>query len=382
METKKMVMIPGPTPVVKSIQEQMGREMQAFGDPRFVADYRKLIADLAKLLNCSGKTFPLAGTGTLAMEMAIANTTKRGDSILIVSHGFFGDRFIEICEKKGLDIDVLSAEWGTTIPLETIEAKLREKKYAAITVSHVDTSTGVRADIEEIGKMIEKTSPETVYIVDGVAATGGEYADVDRMKIDILFTGSQKAFGVCPGMFILWASKKALERRKALGSIPEYYVDFEKWIPIMDEPSKYFATPAVNLVWAMQEATRIIEEEGYKARYERHKKNAEAMQKALESMGFTILAEKEHRAVTLSNLIYPEGVDDVKFRNTMFEEGMTVAGGLAAYAGKMFRLGHMGNIDINDEVAVLGIIERGPIRCGVKVELGKAVGIYMTEMMK
>ena len=183
-------------------------------------------------------------------------------------------------------------------------------------------------------------------------------------------------------MFILWASKKALERRKALGSIPEYYVDFEKWIPIMDEPSKYFATPAVNLVWAMQEATRIIEEEGYKARYERHKKNAEAMQKALESMGFTILAEKEHRAVTLSNLIYPEGVDDVKFRNTMFEEGMTVAGGLAAYAGKMFRLGHMGNIDINDEVAVLGIIERGLIRCGVKVELGKAVGIYMTEMMK
>ena len=382
METKKMVMIPGPTPVVKSIQEQMGREMQAFGDPRFVADYRKLIADLAKLLNCSGKTFPLAGTGTLAMEMAIANTTKRGDSILIVSHGFFGDRFIEICEKKGLDIDVLSAEWGTTIPLDTIEDKLREKKYAAITVSHVDTSTGVRADIEEIGKMIEKTSPETVYIVDGVAATGGEYADVDRMKIDILFTGSQKAFGVCPGMFILWASKKALERRKALGSIPEYYVDFEKWIPIMDEPSKYFATPAVNLVWAMQEATRIIEEEGYKARYERHKKNAEAMQKALESMGFTILAEKEHRAVTLSNLIYPEGVDDVKFRNTMFEEGMTVAGGLAAYAGKMFRLGHMGNIDINDEVAVLGIIERGLIRCGVKVELGKAVGIYMTEMMK
>lgn len=382
METKKMVMIPGPTPVVKSIQEQMGREMQAFGDPRFVADYRKLIADLAKLLNCSGKTFPLAGTGTLAMEMAIANTTKRSDSILIVSHGFFGDRFIEICEKKGLDIDVLSAEWGTTIPVETIEAKLREKKYAAITVSHVDTSTGVRADIEEIGKMIEKTSPETVYIVDGVAATGGEYADVDRMKIDILFTGSQKAFGVCPGMFILWASKKALERRKALGSIPEYYVDFEKWIPIMDEPSKYFATPAVNLVWAMQEATRIIEEEGYKARYERHKKNAEAMQKALESMGFTILAEKEHRAVTLSNLIYPEGVDDVKFRNTMFEEGMTVAGGLAAYAGKMFRLGHMGNIDINDEVAVLGIIERGLIRCGVKVELGKAVGIYMAEMMK
>ena len=107
METKKMVMIPGPTPVVKAIQEQMGRETQAFGDPRFVADYRELIADLGQLLNCSGKTFPLAGTGTLAMEMAIANTTKRGDSVLIVSHGFFGDRFIDICQRKGLDVDVL-----------------------------------------------------------------------------------------------------------------------------------------------------------------------------------------------------------------------------------------------------------------------------------
>ena len=382
MLTKKMVMIPGPTPVVKSIQDQMGREIQAFGDPRFVADYRGLISDLGRLLNCSGKTFPLAGTGTLAMEMAIANTTKRGDSVLIISHGFFGDRFIDICKRKELDVDVLASEWGTTVPLADIEAKLREKKYAAMTVSHVDTATGVRADIEEIGKIIDLVSPETVYIVDGVAATGGEFADVDGMKIDILFTGSQKAFGVSPGMFILWAGEKALVRRKELGTIPEYYVDFEKWIPIMDEPSKYFATPAVNLVWAMKEATKIIFEEGYKERYERHKKNAEAMQKALESMGFAILAEKDHRAVTLSNLIYPDGVEDGVFRNTLYEEGITVAGGLGAYAGKMFRLGHMGNIDINDEVAVLGVIERALIRCGVSVEPGKAIGIYMTEMMK
>ncbi|MBS5335412.1 MAG: alanine--glyoxylate aminotransferase family protein [Anaerovoracaceae bacterium] len=382
MVTKKMVMIPGPTPVVKSIQDQMGREIQAFGDPRFVADYRNLIADLGKLLNCSGKTFPLAGTGTLAMEMAIANTTKRGDSVLIISHGFFGDRFIDICRRKGLDTDVLASEWGTTVPLADIEMKLKEKKYAAITVSHVDTATGVRADIEEIGKLIDSVSPETVYIVDGVAATGGEFADVDSMKIDVLFTGSQKAFGVSPGMFVLWVGNKALARRKALGTIPEYYVDFEKWIPIMDEPSKYFATPAVNLIWAMKEATKIISEEGYKERYYRHKKNAEAMQTALESMGFRILAEREHRAVTLSNLIYPEGVEDSSFRSTLYEEGITVAGGLGEYAGRMFRLGHMGNIDINDEVAVLGVIERALIRCGADVEPGKAVGIYMTEMMK
>ena len=250
-----------------------------------------------------------------------------------------------------------------------------------MTVSHVDTATGVCAPIEEIGEMMKKF-PQTMYIVDGVAATVGQFEDVDGMNIDILFTGSQKAFGVCPGMFVLWASKRALARRKELGTIPEYYVDFEKWLPIMETPSKYFATPAVNLVWAMAEAVRIINEEGYQVRYQRHLKNARAMQAALESLGFTVLAEKEHRAVTLSNLVYPEGLDDVSFRNTLYEEGITVAGGLAAYAGKMFRLGHMGNIDINDEVAVLGVIERALIRCGISVEPGASIGIYMKEMAK
>lgn len=381
MDTKKLVMIPGPTPVVKSIQDQMGREIQAFGDPRFVKDYRQLIDRLTKLINCSGQCFPLAGTGTLAMEMAVANVTKSGDNFLVVSHGFFGDRFIDIAERKGLKVDVLRCEWGTTVPLEEIKAKLQEKKYAAMTVSHVDTANGVRADIDKIGALVKEVSPETVYIVDGVAATGGEFTDMDAYGIDILFTGSQKAFGVCPGMFILWASEKALARRKELGTIPEYFVDMEKWLPIMKDTSKYFATPPVNLVWALNESCRIIEKEGCHARYERHKKNACAMQKALESMGFKVLAEKEHRAVTLSNLVYPEGLEDAKFRSTLYEEGITVAGGLGPYAGRMFRLGHMGNIDINDEVATLGVIERALVRCGFKVELGKAIGIYMSEMM-
>lgn len=381
MENKRMVMIPGPTPVVKSITEQMGRDIQAFGDPRFVKDYKALIDGLGEVFNCSGKTFPLAGTGTTAMEMAIANTTKRGDNVLIISHGFFGDRFIDICQRKGLNVDVMTAEWGTIIPVEEIDKKLSEKNYAAMTVTHVDTATGVVAPIAEIGEMMKK-HPETMYILDGVAATAGEFADVDNMNIDVMFTGSQKAFGVCPGMFILWASKRALDRREALGMIPEYYVDFAKWIPIMDDPSKYFATPAVNLVWAMLESLRIIKEEGLKERDARHRKNARAMQAAFESLGFKLLAEEGHRAVTLSNLIYPEGLNDAQFRNTLLEEGIIVAGGLAAYAGKMFRIGHMGNIDINDEVAVLGVIERTMARCGMNVEFGKSIGVYLAEMAK
>ncbi len=381
MENKRMVMIPGPTPVVKSIQDQMGREIQAFGDPRFVKDYKELIEGLGKLMNCSGKTFPLAGTGTLAMEMAISNVTKRGDNVLIIRHGYFGDRFNELCTRKGLNVDVLAGEEGKVVPVDEIDRKLSEKHYAAITVTHVDTATGVCAPIAEIGEMMKK-HPETIYIVDGVAATGGEFADVDGMNIDVLFTASQKAFGVCPGMFILWASQRALDRRKSLGMIPEYFVDFEKWLPTMNDPSKYFATPAINLVWSLLESLHIIEKEGLKERDARHRKNARAMQAALEALGFTVLAEKEHRAVTLSNLLYPEGVNDAQFRTILLEEGIVVAGGIGPYAGRMFRLGHMGNIDVNDEVAVLGVIERTLNRCGYPVEYGSSIRVYLNEMAK
>lgn len=376
MENERLVMIPGPTPVVRSIQEQMGRQMQAFGDPRFVADYKGLIADLKALYRCSGKVFALAGTGTLAMEMAISNSTKRGDNILIISHGFFGDRFIDICSRKGLQVDVLSAEWGATVPVDQIEAQLRKKQYAAITVSHVDTSTGALAPIAKIGSMLRQF-PDTIYIVDGVAATGGEYTDFDGMGIDILFTASQKAFGVCPGMFILWAGERALSRRQSLGTIPEYYVDFERWLPVMDDPAKYFATPAINLVWALCESVRIMKQEGMQARYERHLKHARAMQAAFEALGFRLLAGPDCRAVTLSNLIYPEGLDDLAFRKALMDEGIIVAAGLGAYAGKMCRIGHMGNVTQNELILTLSALERGLNRCGVPVAYGTGVGAYL-----
>jgi aspartate aminotransferase-like enzyme len=381
MKTNKLVMIPGPTPVVRSIQDQMGRETVAFGDPAFVNDFKELLADLKEMWRTTGQVFVVAGTGTMAMEMAVANTTKGGDNILIVSHGFFGDRFIDLCERKGLNVDILSSPWGKTVSLEDIERKLSEKKYSAITVTHVDTATGVCAQIKEIGEIVKKFE-DTLYIVDGVCATAAEPEYVDEMGIDILFTGSQKAFGVAPGLAILWAGEKALARRKALGTIPEFYIDFDKWIPIMNDPSKYYATPAVNLVWALKESVRIIKEEGIENRYERHTKQAQAVQKAIEAMGFGILAEKEDRAVTLSNVLYPEGVDDVKFRTTLAAEGAMVAGGLAAYAGKMFRLGHMGNIDKHTLVSTIAAIERTAVKCGMNIELGSGLKVIQEGIME
>lgn len=369
MKNKKLVMIPGPTPTVRTINDQMGRETVAFGDPLFVKDFSELIVDLKRMWRVDGECFVVAGSGTMAMEMAVANVTKRDDNILIVSNGFFGDRFIDICSRKGLNVDVLSAEWGDVVSPEAVENKLKEKSYAAVTVTHVDTSTGARAPIEEIGEVLKKF-PDTIYIVDGVAATAGEREYVDDMNIDILFTGSQKAFGVAPGLALVWAGQKALQRRKSLGTIPEYYIDFEKWIPIMNDPSKYYATPAVNMIWALKESVRLINEEGIEERYERHTRVSNAFNASLEAMGFKVLAKKEHRCSTLSTVLYPEGINDAEYRKVLAEEGVMVAGGLAAYAGKMFRIGHMGNIDDHTVYSTIAAIERTLIKLGYKYEIG------------
>ncbi len=380
MKNRKLVMIPGPTPVCRSIQNAMGRETAAFADPAFVADFKGLLADLKQMWRTKGEVFVVAGTGTLAMEMAVANTLKAGDSVLVVTHGFFGDRYIDICKRKGLDVDVLSSPWGQIVPVADIETALQQKPYKAVTVTHVDTSTGVRAPIEEIGQVVRKAD-DCLFIVDGVCSTSAHAEYVDEMNIDILFTGSQKAFGVSPGLLILWAGPRAMERRKSLGSIADYYVDFDNWLPIMHDPAKYFATPAVNLVWAMAEAVRLIKEEGLDERIQRHIKTGKALQAALTSLGFTLLAEKPYRAATLSNVIYPEGIDDAQFRSIAMEEGLVVAGGLGEYKGKMFRMGHMGNIDAHDVVCALAAVERTLYRVGYQFKPGTGLGTLMRELL-
>ncbi len=380
LKNKQLVMIPGPTPTAGPLQLQMARETVSFKDPGFVNDFKELVIDLKEMMRTDGECVVIAGTGTLAMETAIANTTKPGDNILIVSHGFFGDRFIEMCERRGLSVDVLTSDWGTAVAVADIEKKLSQKKYAALTVTHVDTSTGTCAPVAEIGA-VAKNFNDTLFIVDGVCATAAEPENVDEMGIDVLLTGSQKAFGVTPGLAILWAGPRALERRKSLGTIPDAYMDFEKWIPIMQDPMKYWGTPPVNLIWALKEAVNLIQEEGLEERYARHRQDAEGIQAGLEALGFKILAAPDCRAVTLSIAIYPEGIDDAVFRNILTEEGVVSAASLGAYAGKSFRLGHMGNIDKHTVVSVLAAIERTLHRVGHPVEFGKSIKVYMETLL-
>jgi len=376
LKTKKLVMIPGPTPVVRSIQDQMGRETVAFGDPDFVADFAEVLADLKSMWNCGGEVFVVAGSGTLAMEMAIANVTKKGENVLVCSNGFFGDRFIDLCERKGLNVDVLQAPWGDSVTPEAIATQLTRKNYDVVTVTHVETSTGAAAPVPEIARAVHEHSP-ALLIVDGVAATGGVEETIDPMGIDVLLTCSQKAFGVAPGLAMLWAGKRAMEKRATLGRIPESYVDFDKWLPIMHNPAKYWGTPPINLIWALKESLRIMKEEGLAERYARHARQGALVDAALEAIGFTVAARKPFRAPTLSVYLYPEGsgIDDVRFRTVLADEGVQSAGCLGDFQGKGFRLGHMGNIDKHTLVSAVGAVERACFKCGYRIEFGKALGV-------
>ena len=348
MKNKEILLVPGPTPVVDEIYDALASETRGHTDPRFVAIFKRTIENTKKLFKTDGEVFIVAGSGTLAMEMAVVNTVAPGESILVISHGYFGDRFELLAKAFRIEVDILQAEWGQRVSAEAVRAQLAKKKYKLVTVTHADTSTGVSSDLDELVPIIKEAG--ALVVVDGVVATAAliedmskAYAGNENYKIDIVLTGSQKAIGVPPGLAIIAFSPQALAAREALEFVPAYYADIENWRPIMNDPGKYFATPPVNLVYALDVALQIVLEEGMEKRESRHIQYGKGVRAALKTYGFTPLATEEVAAPTLSCLIYPEGVEDAAFRANLASRGVIVAGSLAHLAGKAFRIGHMGN---------------------------------------
>ncbi|WNS73593.1 alanine--glyoxylate aminotransferase family protein [Bacillus sp. DTU_2020_1000418_1_SI_GHA_SEK_038] len=347
MRNKEMLLIPGPTPVVDSIYDALAEETRSHTDPRFTAIYRSAINKTREMLKTDGEVLVIAGSGTIAMEMALVNTVGAGEKILVISQGFFGDRFIKIGEAFGIEVEVIQAEWGKQVNPQDVEEKLNSGYFKAVTITHADTSTGVAADLDVLVPIIKKHG--ALIILDGVCATAAmeedmskSYGDEDA-KIDVILTGSQKAIGVPPGIAIVAFNKTALAAREQIKRVPAYYCDINNWIPIMNDPSKYFATPPVNLIYAYEEGMNLVLAEGMENRYKRHKAFGKAVRAALAVYGMKALAEEEVAADTLSCILYPEGIDDASFRAALAEKGLIVAGALAHLAGKAFRIGHMGN---------------------------------------
>lgn len=385
MPNKEILLIPGPTPVVDEIYDALHRETIGFTDPRFVELFKNALQKTKDLFEVTGEVFVISGSGTLAMEMAIVNTVAAGEKVLVISHGYFGDRFIQLASAYGIEVDVLQAEWGTQVDPKLVEEKVSNNEYKAVTVTHADTSTGVVSDLDELVPIIKKSG--ALVILDGVVATAAldesmskAYGGNPDYTIDIVLTGSQKAIGIPPGLAIIAFGEKALAARKQLGRIPAYYMDIYNWLPIMHDPSKYFATPPVNMIYAYDEALKIVLDEGMVEREKRHVAFGKAVRAALKVYGMTPLASEKVAAPTVSCILYPEGVDDASFRTKLASKGVVVAGALAHLNGKAFRIGHMGNVTA--ELLEKAIIAIGEVlqELGVEANIEKAKETFRSEV--
>jgi alanine-glyoxylate transaminase / serine-glyoxylate transaminase / serine-pyruvate transaminase len=357
MPQDKLLMIPGPSPVVPRILETLALPTVSHVGPDMFRDLKEACENLKKIVFCdNGEPFIVAGAGTLSMEMAILNTAGPNDRVLVLSQGYFGERMAQICQAFGIAHDVLDCAWGRAVTARELDRRLKTKDYNVVVCTHVDTATGACAPVEEYGQVLEKTG--SVFIVDGVCATGGIPERMDAWGIDVVLTAAQKCLGTPPGLAILVFSERAMEKRHGLTSVPAYYSDIFRWLPIMHDPSKYFSTPCVNEIRAFAEALRIVLEEGIEERFERHDAYAEAIRAGLGALGFSFFTDPSFLASTLSVVRYPDGVDDKAFRAGLNANGVVVAGGLAQTAGKVFRMGHMGNLTSAQVRLVIDAVEK------------------------
>lgn len=372
MIDETLTMIPGPTPVHARILGALARPTTSHVAPSFVEEFRQALAGFRSLCRSeAAQPFVVAGGGTLAMEMALVNVVAPGEKLLVVSHGYFGDRFGDLAAAFGIEADVLKAEWGKAIPPADVAAKLDAGGYAAVTVSHVDTSTGTLSPVEGYVEVL-KGRPE-LLILDGVCATGGVDERFDEWGVDVLLTGPQKAIGAPPGLALCVFSDRAMARRKGRASVPAYYADVMRWLPVMQDPGKYFSTPCVNEIVSLAEALRILHAEGLDARFARHARIARAFRAGLDALGLALFTDASCRADTLSVVLLPEGIADAEFRREVAARGAVLAGGLGPIAGKAFRLGHMGNIGPAEVATTLTAIAGALSALGVPVSPGTAL---------
>lgn len=371
MNERELLMIPGPTNVDPVVLRALSRPTMSHTSPEFARIFRQALDDLKKIFMTNSEVFVIAGSGTLALEIAVANVIEPGDKVLNLVTGFFGQYFVEMSRVHGATSKILEPALGECIKPDQVKEILETENYKAVTVTHVDTSTGVINPIKEIGEVVKRHS-DAFYIVDTVCSLGGIEVRVDDWNIDICASGSQKCVAVPPGLAFLSVGNEALrflERRK--NPVHMWYGDLRKWIPIMQDPTRYFATPAVNMIYALCEALKAMLGEGLENRFRRHHILAEAFRAAMDALNLKLVSDRKCAADTITAVYYPQNIDDSRFRNEIKQRGIVIASTLEPIKGKGFRVGHMGNINQNDIMATVGAIEATLRSLGYKFSHGE-----------
>jgi len=367
-------MIPGPTNMDPGVMRAMMKTTESHMGEPFGTTYRRTLDKLKEIFVTQGEAFAFSGSGTLAQEISLANMTRPGDKVLNLVTGYFSGRFVEITKALGRESHPLIAEGGRAIKPEDVRRELARENFSAVTCAQVETATSVAIPISEIGPAVKASGAR--FIVDTVASLGGMDVRTDEWGIDANCTCSQKCLAVPPGLAIIGLSKEGLkaveERKESVGSV---YGDLRGWLGLMRNAStSYYATQPVNLIYALDASLDMILKEGLERRFKRHSIIASACRAAMIGMGLQLVAEKGYEADTVTGVYYPKGVDDVAFREEVSKNQVTVARGVGEFQGRIFRIGHMGNVTTNDIIATIGAVERGMSKLGHRFEYGDGLG--------
>lgn len=339
--------VPGPTPVPDEVAQAGAQPMINHRGPEFAAVMREVIDNLKPFFDAVDDPLLLTGSGTGAQEAAIVNVLSPGDPVLAVVGGVFGARFAEIAAAFGADVRRLDVEWGTAADPEAVAVALRDFPASAVILTHNETSTGVTNDIPALVRSIRAQVPNATVLVDGVSSIGALPFDLDGWDVDVAISGSQKAWMSPPGLAMVAISPRGWEAY-ARARMPRYYWDFRKASTNGARGTTPF-TPAVGVVRAMQEALRLMTEEGPDAVFARHARIGRTVRDGIQSLGLELFARPDVASNTVTAVRVPAGLDASKLiKGLRKRHGVVVASGQDWLKGSIFRIGHMGYVRDED----------------------------------
>ena len=366
---KKYLLTPGPTPVPERVLLKMSEPIIHHRHPEFREILSEVREGLKYLFQTKSEVLLFASSGTGAMEGAVANTLCRGERVLVVRGGKFGERWTEICSAYGLEVDNIDVEWGKAVSVEEVKARLERNNYRAVLIQASETSTGVKHPVKEIAELTADS--ETLLIVDGITAVGVFPIPFDEWKLDVLVAGSQKALMLPPGLSFACLSEKAWQACQR-SDLPKYYFDFQKERKNLENNQTSY-TPAISLVVGLAEALEIIKEMGLEQIFQETAKMAQATREAMKSLGLELFAPLSPSEACTAVKV-PEGIDGEKLVKLMREKyGFTIAGGQGKVKGKIFRIAHMGYISRYELISCISALEEALLELGYQLELGRGV---------
>ncbi len=342
--SRRLLMGPGPSDAHPRVLRAMSTPLLGHLDPEFLALMEESKTLLRSVFGTQNElTIPVSATGSAGMEAAFVNVVEPGDEVVVCVNGVFGERMSDIVGRCGANLTRVDADWGAIVPAEKVEAALKTvTKPKVVAIVHAETSTGVLQPLDEIAKLARDHG--ALFLVDAVTSLGGAPVDVDATGIDVCYSGTQKCLSCPPGLSPVTFGPRAVEVIQGRTTkVQSWYLDMSMIAKYWGEERVYHHTAPISMVYAFREALRLVDEEGLEARHERHRSHSAALAAGLLALGLGLGAQEGHRAPMLILTRIPDGVDDGAVRRRLLDEfNLEIGGGLGVFAGKMWRIGLMG----------------------------------------